>query len=400
MSFFSGGVDSAFTFLKHREEISHLVFIRGFDFFAAGDANLPFSADDICDLAQIAYKLESAKDPISAFVKSMLSEAAREALARYLEAGSDPLTLEEALAADLEGIIAGPCIYQEPRFDGVRLRPETRKLLARARATEGFDLLNRMLLEDAYPLEIARKRGPAHRAAVERNTRLAQSFGKTLVPVATNHFPFGYRYNLSRNLSQGGALASVALLLGFPRVYVPSSYSYNQLFPLGSHPLTDPLYSTEGTQIVHDGCAARPVDKIREVAQDKLVLANLRVCFDDINTNCGRCQKCLRTMVPLMILKAENVPFAALPSMEVIRKMRITDAIERRFFMDNLDLARQSGDAELQAALRSCMERCERQELFKEADRVILGGLIRRICRGGAEATPGFRRISTTPFRP
>ena len=32
MSFFSGGVDSMFTLLKRREEISHVVFIHGFDF--------------------------------------------------------------------------------------------------------------------------------------------------------------------------------------------------------------------------------------------------------------------------------------------------------------------------------------------------------------------------------
>ncbi len=32
-SFFSGGVDSTYTLLKHLEEISHLVFIKGFDFY-------------------------------------------------------------------------------------------------------------------------------------------------------------------------------------------------------------------------------------------------------------------------------------------------------------------------------------------------------------------------------
>ena len=65
----------------------------------------------------------------------------------------------------------------------------------------------------------------------------SQSFGKTLIPVSTNYFSFGYRYNLSRTLTQGKRLAGIALLLGFPRVYVPAAYSYSQLDPVGIAPV-------------------------------------------------------------------------------------------------------------------------------------------------------------------
>lgn len=395
MSFFSGGVDSTYTFLKRREEISHLVFIQGFDFFTGAGEGPSFKADDIADLAQIAFKLDVATDPVSAFIKTGLSETARIALSRYRESGSGAGVLEEALAADVQRIIAGLPIYRERRFAGVRLRPETRQLLAHGQDAESLLKLNRLLLEDAYPLEIARRDSSIYGTAVERNRSFARTCGKDLVPVVTNYFAFGYRYNLSRNLSQGGALASVALLLGFPRAFVPSSYSYNQLFPLGSHPLTDPLWSVEGTEIVHDGSEARRVDKIRRIAENGPALANLRVCFNDMNVNCGHCIKCLRTMIPLKLSGTGTGPFPPLPSNAVIRKMRIAGAIEKSFFEDNLDLALRSEDAGLRNALRTCLKRQERLDLFKDFDRVILNGLFKKIHQGRSGSASGFYRIDT-----
>ena len=216
MSFFSGGADSTFTFLKHREDISHLVFIQGFDFFAGTGDGLSFTAADISDLSQIAYKLDVATDPVSAFVRTLLSDAARAALSKYRESGSDAGALEQALAADMQKMIAGPPIYQQQRFARVELRPETRQVLDYISNAESVPRLNRLLLEDAYPLELGRRDTSIHHTSIARNASFARSFDKVLIPVITNHFAFGYRYNLSRNLSQGGALASAALILGFP----------------------------------------------------------------------------------------------------------------------------------------------------------------------------------------
>jgi hypothetical protein len=396
-SFFSGGVDSTYTLLKRKDEISHIVFIQGFDFFAGRDKTRPFSTADISDLAQLSFKLANGKDAVSVFLKSQLSKTTLAALSKYMESLSEPGMLEKALAADLHDIIAGRSIYLDQRFDGVKLRPETRQLLALTTHGGSPSELNGLLLEDAYPLEITREKSAVYPAAIERNASFARGLGKILIPVETNHFPFGYRYNLSRNLSQGSALASVALLLGFPRVFVPSSYSYNQLFPLGSHPLTDPLWANEGMEIIHNGGEATRVDKIMKIAEDERALANLRVCFNDMNVNCGKCLKCLRTMIPLKLLRARAIPFPPLPPNDAIGKMRIAGDIELNFFKDNLDLALQSGDRGLRDAMRTCLSRYERQRLFKEADRVLLGGLIKRAHRAKAKAGSGIQRTDTTP---
>jgi hypothetical protein len=396
MSFFSGGVDSTYTFLKRINEISHVVNIHGFDFYFNSRGTSRFTVEDLKDLAQFAYKLMQPSDSVSAYVKGMLSNTTLQALSNYRESRLNPGKVEAALVEDLNRIIAVHTIYEAQRFASVKLRPKTSKLLARDLQCEDREGLNRLLLEDAYPLEIARRDSSIDETAITRNANFARSFGKVLIPVATNHFAFGYRYNLSRNLSQGGALASVALLLGFPRVFVPSSYSYKQLFPLGSHPLTDRLWANEAMEIIHDGSEARRVDKIQKIAKDGHLLANLRVCFNDMNVNCGKCLKCLRTMIPLKLLQAGTGPFPPLPSSKVIRKMRIAGAIEKSFFNDNLDLALQSGDAELRDALQACLRRHERLELLKNFDRVILGGLIKRTHRAITNAVSGIQRVDTT----
>jgi hypothetical protein len=276
-SFFSGGIDSTYTFLKHINDISHLVFIHGFDFFLDGN------------------------------------------------------------------------IYK---------------------------------------------------TAVNRNTRFAQTFEKKLIPIETNHHQFGYRYNLSRNLTQGSALASVAHLLGFPYVYVPASFSYNQLFPYGSHPLTDPIWSNECTTIVHDGAEARRVDKIERIVKCESALTNLRVCFSDMNVNCGKCSKCLRTMLPLKLLRSPAAPFPDLPLSDVFRKMSISNDIEKIFIEETVELAFRMDNNELRDALSTCLKKYERVRLFKEFDRVVLGGLIKRLYRAYQQIVKvphGVPRIDTTP---
>jgi hypothetical protein len=104
----------------------------------------------------------------------------------------------------------------------------------------------------------------------------------------------------------GGVLAAVALALsrGLSTFIVPSSYSYDQLHPWGSHPLLDPLWSLPGLQMVHDGCEFTRYEKVARIATADLALAHLRVCWNTgrgSDSNCGQCEKCLRTMMSLYL---------------------------------------------------------------------------------------------------
>ncbi len=399
MSFFSGGVDSTFTLLKRKEEIGHLVFIQGFDFYTHEEDPAAFSVADISNLAQLSRMLMGPQGAVADLVKSGLSARTVQALSSYVAAGLEPEKLEEALAGDLERIIRGTSLYDKDRFAGVNLRPETRECLAKPSGEESPSRLNRLLLEDAFPLEIARRDSSAYRAAAVRNAAFASSLGKILIPVATNHYPFGYRYNLSRNLTQGSALAGIALLLGFARAFIPAAYSYSQLMPLGSHPLTDPLWSTEGVDIVHEGAEARRVDKVIRIAGDPLALGNLRVCFDDMNANCGRCAKCIRTLIPLRLVDVASPPFPPGPTASAVRKMRITTEIEKVFLLENIELADRTDRRDLRGALHAVLRRYERRKLLGDLDKVFFGGRLKRGFRRRTGASPLMRRIDTTPPR-
>src|SRR4029453_19256334 len=73
-------------------------------------------------------------------------------------ATSTPKKQKLALVQALDNILKGVLIYETVRFAGVALSPET--LALRSQNPKGKDLirLNRLLLEDAYPLEIAKSR--------------------------------------------------------------------------------------------------------------------------------------------------------------------------------------------------------------------------------------------------
>jgi hypothetical protein len=132
--------------------------------------------------------------------------------------------------------------------------------------------------------------------------RVARETGKILTPVVTNVRKVGARL-APWTMLHGGALASVALALGsgLSSVLVASSASYDAVYPWGTHPMLDPLWSTEGLTVVHDGCEADLAAKLAIVAGSPLVLETLRVCPGFGNGyNCGRCMKCMRTMVALL----------------------------------------------------------------------------------------------------
>jgi hypothetical protein len=114
---------------------------------------------------------------------------------------------------------------------------------------------------------------------------------------------------LSWDYIHGGCLAAVGLFLrgAFRLVYIPSSFSLEEQVPWGSCLALDGHWSTENTTFVHDGIEATRIDKvIWEVAQSSLALEHLRVCYENVkgSYNCGRCDKCLRTMINLYIAGA------------------------------------------------------------------------------------------------
>ena len=93
--------------------------------------------DGIADAAAFTGKLTNGQDAVSVFLRGRLQ---------------DPATLVK----ELNQIISGPSIYDKARFRGVILRPETEGLLRQNPSGQQLARLNKLLLEDAYPAELAK----------------------------------------------------------------------------------------------------------------------------------------------------------------------------------------------------------------------------------------------------
>lgn len=158
----------------------------------------------------------------------------------------------------------------------------------------------------------------------------------------------------------GAALAATALLLGsaFPTVFVPGSLSWDCVHPYGSHPALDPLFSTRAVGIVYDGFDHNRAAKTRAICASATALRWLRVCNsrDDFGYNCGRCEKCLRTMIGLRIA-GQRLPLPSFPSdLDLSAVASRTVLRQRDLWEQNLDAAVRAGtDLPLIAALRASL---------------------------------------------
>jgi len=114
-----------------------------------------FAGSDFKDVSALAARLTAKADPVSAFVAGNLSDATLQTLTRYEEGGASTTAARVAIMQDLNSLILKTNIYTPERFSGVALQDETKRLLAPDAPPRSLPRLNRLLLADAYPQELA-----------------------------------------------------------------------------------------------------------------------------------------------------------------------------------------------------------------------------------------------------
>lgn len=208
---------------------------------------------------------------------------------------------------------------------------------------------------------------------------VAATLGKGVVEVETDLRAF-LDPHVGWGAAHGAALAAVGHLLrgDFGKIYIASSYSYADLFPWGSHPLLDPLWSDRLVAFVHDGCEARRHEKVGFIAAHDVALRHLRVCWKNTEGvyNCGRCGKCLRTMINLEIAGklAECRTFDEALDPARVAQMSMASQSERVFALQNLRaLAAQRPDSPILPALRRALKRAGWRERRRRAVRMLFG---------------------------
>jgi hypothetical protein len=207
--------------------------------------------------------------------------------------------------------------------------------------------------------------------AIALATRAAALYGARAIAGETNLRSFFPELNYERSY-QAAALSSAALALsgGVRRLIFPSSFGYSQLSPWGSHPLLDELFSSRRLQIVHDGCEVRRVEKVALLSRSPQALQHLRVCLENRSGpfNCGRCRKCVRTMVALELCGAlRSAPLFPSQLPDDLATL-LTDDHET-FLSELVDFARAHG---ADRALQARIERALRIRRLKQAVRTLL----------------------------
>jgi len=211
--------------------------------------------------------------------------------------------------------------------------------------------------------------------------RVTDSLNKTLIPVSTNLNSFMARNKIGSQLRYGSCLVSVAHLLGFPKTYIPSSQTYNNLQPNGSHPLTDPLWSNEATELIHDSAHLKRTEKTQLLIENDVIRNNLFVCWENPYQNCGKCPKCIRTMITLKILGVKSSAFPKDLSPRDIQRLRIENKLHRPYFYQNLELAKQKNNQKMLKALKKAQRRNAILLFIKDLDRRYLGEIMSRSVR-------------------
>jgi hypothetical protein len=114
------------------------------------------SAGSILDPTTFVAKLAQGQDPMSAFLRGQFDSQVKIDLTTYAASNANAAALLSALVKQINQILAGPSIYTADRFRGISLRPETEVLLQQNPRRAQLVRLNKMLLEDAFPAEIAK----------------------------------------------------------------------------------------------------------------------------------------------------------------------------------------------------------------------------------------------------
>ena len=115
-----------------------------------------FSPDDFVNLSLLVHRLTRSERPVDRWLVNRLSRATIAALGDFDGTGTASMLLRSALSRDLNQILVAGNIHTPQIFSGIALRLATERLLAESPGKDNARRLNRLLLEDAYPLEFAK----------------------------------------------------------------------------------------------------------------------------------------------------------------------------------------------------------------------------------------------------
>lgn len=153
----------------------------------------------------------------------------------------------------------------------------------------------------------------------------------------------------------------------FGRFYISghASWSYEDLLPMGSHPLLDNMLSSDQLQIIHECSKKGRSGKIQYICDNNEVKNYLRVCFGPYEfekstgkpLNCGKCEKCVRTVMVLDILdrRSEINTFPLDVPISEYQRPELLAHIMTIFLKETLELAKSAGKGDWVSCLEQAL---------------------------------------------
>jgi len=223
--------------------------------------------------------------------------------------------------------------------------------------------------------------GPEWEHLKTRLLGMAAHFGKRLLTVETNLRQAIESRNLSWEASHGSILACIGITLGVQKLFIPSSNGYNDLFPCGSHPLLDPLWSTEATSVHYDGIGFSRALKTKHIATNPVLLDSVQVCWNHVDHNCGKCSKCLRTALALFLLNSRSASLAAYDGNSSLAALKPSSLVGTVNINDLIQLAIDKGETPIARSLMAYRDQFMLRYHLTEVLRILLGGRGKMILR-------------------
>jgi hypothetical protein len=229
-----------------------------------------------------------------------------------------------------------------------------------------------------------------------------------LIPVTTNLRQLEPELLFWVQAFHGAALSAVAHVLrnGFDLFMISSTNDVAWMDPWGSHPLLDPHYGSSGMTIHHALERMDRFEKTRLVSQWDAALRAVRVCTHATanlaSRNCGRCEKCIRTMASLEALgvldRATSFPFRRVTP-ELLRTVVFWEEWQVKRYEALIEPLEARGRGDLASVIRAQVRRFRLKSSLKAFDDHLFGGRLqqarRRVLRLPDES--GSRRDTKRP---
>jgi hypothetical protein len=158
------------------------------------------------------------------------------------------------------------------------------------------------------------------------------------------------------------ALAAIALFFEplFERVLIANDIDFRRQIPLGAAQLIDHLWSTEDLEIVDWGGRFNRTERLERIVDHPLVQRTLRVCWLNPGGtyNCGRCGKCLLTMIALEAIGARGKVHTFPTELDLTRLAEnpIAVPLQLIFWQELLETTRRAGRPDLEGPVTAHVE--------------------------------------------